>query len=49
VNQRGFRSRHAGGAQFVFADGHVTFISDSINTATYRGLSTRDGGEVLEL
>jgi prepilin-type N-terminal cleavage/methylation domain-containing protein/prepilin-type processing-associated H-X9-DG protein len=49
VNQRGFRSRHAGGAQFVFADGHVTFVSDSIDMTTYRGLSTRDGGEVVGL
>jgi hypothetical protein len=31
---------------FVFGDGHVSFLSDSIDTATYRGLSTRAGGEV---
>jgi prepilin-type processing-associated H-X9-DG protein len=36
-----FASRHPGGANFVFGDGHVTFISENINLATYRALSTR--------
>jgi prepilin-type N-terminal cleavage/methylation domain-containing protein/prepilin-type processing-associated H-X9-DG protein len=43
----GFGSRHTGGGQFVFGDGHVIFISDSIDINTYRGLSTRAGGETV--
>lgn len=40
-----FASRHPGGVMFAFADGHVQFISETIDLATYRALSTRDGGE----
>ncbi len=46
-NQSGFRSRHANGAYFAFADGHVSFILETINTTTYRALSTRKGGEAI--
>lgn len=42
-----FRSEHAGGAQFLFADGSVQFISENINPTIYRGLSTIAGGEVI--
>jgi hypothetical protein len=31
------------------ADGSVQFINESIDSATYRGLATRDGGEVVKL
>lgn len=48
-DQRGFRSLHPGGAQFVMADGSVQYISEGIETLTYRGLATRDGGEVVSL
>lgn len=41
-----FASSHPGGAVFVFGDGHVDFISDSIAMPVYRGLSTINGGEV---
>jgi prepilin-type N-terminal cleavage/methylation domain-containing protein/prepilin-type processing-associated H-X9-DG protein len=44
-----FRSSHPGGAYFVFADGSVHFISDSIRMNTYRGLSTIKGGELDRL
>jgi prepilin-type processing-associated H-X9-DG protein len=40
-----FASRHTGGGMFGFGDGHVKFIAENIDFATYRALSTRDGGE----
>ncbi|MCC6124059.1 MAG: DUF1559 domain-containing protein [Pirellulales bacterium] len=36
-----FMSRHRGGANFVFGDGRVIFITDNVNHDYYRGLSTR--------
>jgi prepilin-type N-terminal cleavage/methylation domain-containing protein/prepilin-type processing-associated H-X9-DG protein len=42
-----FSSQHSGGAHFVFADGHVQFISTSINKLVFRALSTRAGGEPI--
>jgi prepilin-type processing-associated H-X9-DG protein len=41
-----FSSRHVGGCQFVFADGHAQFISDTIDLHVFRALLTRAGGEV---
>ena len=46
---RGFKSLHPGGSQFVMADGSVHFIQESIDSISYRALSTRDGGEVVSL
>lgn len=43
----GFRSLHPGGAQFVFCDGSVHFIAETIDVLTYRALASRDGGEVV--
>jgi prepilin-type N-terminal cleavage/methylation domain-containing protein/prepilin-type processing-associated H-X9-DG protein len=41
-----FGSRHPGGGQFVFGDGRVAFLSDTISQATYRALSTRADGDI---
>lgn len=46
---RGFKSLHAGGAQFVMADGSVQFVQEGIDTISYRALSTREGGEIAKL
>jgi prepilin-type N-terminal cleavage/methylation domain-containing protein/prepilin-type processing-associated H-X9-DG protein len=43
----GFRSLHPGGASFVFCDGSVRFLKQTINPATYRALGTRAYGEVI--
>ena len=45
--QWGFRSQHPGGAHFVFGDGSVKFLKESIDLATYRALGTRAGQEVV--
>ena len=46
--QWGFRSLHAGGANFLFGDGSVKFLMESINIATYQALGTRRGREVVD-
>lgn len=43
----GFRSVHPGGCQFLYADGSAHFITQDIAAATYRALSTYDGGETV--
>ena len=48
-NQNSFRSRHPGGASFACADGHVTFFSASIDRDIYRAISTRAGGELVQI
>jgi prepilin-type processing-associated H-X9-DG protein len=40
-------SFHSGGANAVFADGHVQFLRDSIAPQTFVALATRAGGEVV--
>jgi prepilin-type processing-associated H-X9-DG protein len=42
-----FSSQHVGGAHFVMGDGHVQFVSDNIDKATYEALGTIKGGEVV--
>jgi prepilin-type N-terminal cleavage/methylation domain-containing protein/prepilin-type processing-associated H-X9-DG protein len=45
VNQ--FYSRHPGGVNFLFADGHVSFLKTTLNAKTFRALATRAGAEVI--
>lgn len=42
-----FGSSHEGGAHFILADGHVQFISENMDQATYEALGTRNGGEIV--
>jgi prepilin-type processing-associated H-X9-DG protein len=46
-DEEAFASYHAGGCHFVFADGHVTFISEEIGPVLLAGLSTRNSAENL--
>ncbi len=46
-SDRAFGSQHVGGAQFVFGDGSVHFLSQNINALVYQGLGTRNGGEAV--
>ncbi len=41
------RSRHPGGANLLFCDGHVQFLKNSVNVATWQAIGTRNGGEVV--
>ena len=36
-----FDSRHAGGANFLWADGHVDSVANGIDTTTYQQMATR--------
>jgi prepilin-type N-terminal cleavage/methylation domain-containing protein/prepilin-type processing-associated H-X9-DG protein len=58
LGQWGFRSQHPGGANFLFCDGSVKFLKETIDMGNpnyvppiskgvYRQLSTRNGGEII--
>jgi len=44
-----FGSYHFGGANMVFGDGAVTFLTDSIDMDIYRALGSRNGNEINDL
>jgi prepilin-type N-terminal cleavage/methylation domain-containing protein/prepilin-type processing-associated H-X9-DG protein len=41
------RSRHPGGVHALFCDGHIQFVSNTIQVATWQALGSRAGGEVV--
>lgn len=43
------RSDHPGGANFLFVDGSVRFLSDDISMLTYQRMSTIQGNESVEV
>ncbi len=44
---QGFYSFHEGGAQFLFCDGSVKFISENLGASVMAGLITRAKGEII--
>jgi prepilin-type N-terminal cleavage/methylation domain-containing protein/prepilin-type processing-associated H-X9-DG protein len=46
---RSFSSQHTGGANFVFVDGSVRFITNGVAGPNYQAAGTRNGGEALPL
>ena len=45
----GFKSRHPNGAQFLFGDGAVRFLSDNIDHRNYQALGGRADGKTANL
>ena len=43
----GFKSKHPGGANFVFADGSVHFLSEKVSMLTYQKLGCRNDGQTV--
>jgi prepilin-type N-terminal cleavage/methylation domain-containing protein/prepilin-type processing-associated H-X9-DG protein len=43
----GFKCKHPGGANFLFADGSVHFLKQTLNPATFVSLITYNRGEVI--
>ena len=47
TNPASFGSLHPGGAQFVFGDGHVQFLSENMDERIQTYLASRSAGEVI--
>ncbi len=41
-------SRHPGGVNLLFADGHVRHVSEHVNLQLWRAIGTRNGGEIVD-
>jgi hypothetical protein len=48
-NHRGAEGDHSGGILAVMADGHVIWVSNSVDTRAYYAAFSRAGGEVEQL
>ena len=44
----GFRSRHPGGAQFLFGDGSTKMLTESIDHVVYQRLGGKADGQVVD-
>jgi prepilin-type processing-associated H-X9-DG protein len=47
TNKEEIYAFHTGGANVLFADGHVSFISQNINISALCALATSNGGEII--
>jgi prepilin-type processing-associated H-X9-DG protein len=43
-----YRSRHSGGCNFLFCDGSVRFLKETINPRAFAFLATRADGEIVD-
>jgi len=43
-----FRSDHPAGCNFLFGDGHVQFLTETIDLATYQAISTIGASEIVD-
>jgi prepilin-type N-terminal cleavage/methylation domain-containing protein/prepilin-type processing-associated H-X9-DG protein len=49
TNEFGFKSRHTGGAQFLFGDGAVRFVSENVDHGVYNRMGGKADGEVFAM
>lgn len=49
MTSQGFKSRHTNGAQFLFTDGSVQFLNETIDYQTYQRLGARADGQPVSI
>jgi prepilin-type N-terminal cleavage/methylation domain-containing protein/prepilin-type processing-associated H-X9-DG protein len=49
TTSQGFKSKHPAGAQFVFCDGSVHFLTETINYDLYQRLGDRRDGKMVDM